>query len=212
MFHKSNLNTVEPRLTVPRVTVILRFHCAPIWYIWLHISLTFSYFHLRNSIFTLSLWGVASIPKSVRGVAWYKRLKTPALQDLKDNLTLISLPNNWLVWYGDDLATFILPSLIERNISVDLYPEARPGGGFGGYAPPNTKFSPPKFVKVSPSITEDEYIYAIKTQLMYIQSTPLNRVTSGPGYFDPIKRRNLLTENMLFLGYNCIFYTYVVRI
>ena len=45
-----------------------------------------------------------------------------------------------------------------------------------------------------------------------LQSTPLNRVTSGPGYFDPIKRRNLLTENMLFLGYNCIFYTYVVRI
>ena len=45
-----------------------------------------------------------------------------------------------------------------------------------------------------------------------IQSTPLNRVTSGPGYFDPIKRRNLLTENMLFLGYNCIFDTYVVRI
>ena len=40
---------------------------------------------------------------------------------------------------------------------------------------------------------------------VYIQSTPLNRVTSGPGYFDPIKRRNLLTENMLFLGYNCIF-------
>ena len=40
---------------------------------------TFSYFHLRNSIFTLSLWGVASIPKSVRGVAWYKRLKTPDL-------------------------------------------------------------------------------------------------------------------------------------
>ena len=31
-----------------------------------------------------------------------------------------------------------------------------------------------------------------------IQSTPLNRATSGPVYFDPIKRRNLLTENMLF--------------
>ena len=26
-----------------------------------------------------------------------------------------------------------------------------------------------------------------------IQSTPLNRVTSGPGCFDPIKRRNRLT-------------------
>ena len=44
---------------------------------------TFSYFHLRNSIFTLSLWGVASIPKSVRGVAWYKRLKTPDLKQPK---------------------------------------------------------------------------------------------------------------------------------
>ena len=42
---------------------------------------TFSYFHLRNSIYTLSLWGVASIPKSVRGVAWYKRLKTPVLEE-----------------------------------------------------------------------------------------------------------------------------------
>ena len=31
-----------------------------------------------------------------------------------------------------------------------------------------------------------------------IQSTPLNRATSGPGYFDPIKRRNLLPENMQF--------------
>ena len=41
---------------------------------------TFSYFHLGNSIFTLSLWGVSSIPKSVRGVAWYKRLKTPGVE------------------------------------------------------------------------------------------------------------------------------------
>ena len=41
---------------------------------------TFSYFHLRNSNFTLSLWRVASIPKSVRGVAWYKRLKTPDIE------------------------------------------------------------------------------------------------------------------------------------
>ena len=38
-------------------------------------------------------------------------------------MTLISLPNNWLVWYRDDLTTFILPSLIEGNISVDLYLE-----------------------------------------------------------------------------------------
>ena len=31
-----------------------------------------------------------------------------------------------------------------------------------------------------------------------IHPTPLNRATSVPGYFDPIKRRNLLTENILF--------------
>ena len=40
--------------------------------------------------------------------------------------------------------------------------------GLWGLSPPNTKFSPPKFVKVSPSITEDEYIYTIKTQLKCI--------------------------------------------
>ena len=51
------------------------------------------------------------------------KYKINTLQDLKDKLTLISLPNNWLVWYRDDLTTFILPSLIERNISVDLYLE-----------------------------------------------------------------------------------------
>ena len=30
-----------------------------------------------------------------------------------------------------------------------------------------------------------------------IQSTPLNRATSGPGCFDSIKRRNRLTENIV---------------
>ena len=29
---------------------------------------------------------------------------------------------------------------------------------------------------------------------IYIQSTPLNRATSRPGCFDPIKRGNILTE------------------
>ena len=51
------------------------------------------------------------------------KYKINTRQDLKDKLTLISLPNNWLVWYRDNLTTFILPSLIERNISVDLYLE-----------------------------------------------------------------------------------------
>ena len=30
-----------------------------------------------------------------------------------------------------------------------------------------------------------------------MQSTRHNRATSGPGRFDPIKRRNLLTENIV---------------
>ena len=49
-----------------------------------------------------------------------------------------------------------------------------------------------------------EYKFAVNSSFclqpclaMSLQSTPLNRVTSGPGYFDPIKRRNLLTENIL---------------
>ena len=33
--------------------------------------------------------------------------------------------------------------------------------------------------------------------LIYIQSTPLIRATSGPGCFDPIKRRNILTQNIV---------------
>ena len=32
---------------------------------------------------------------------------------------------------------------------------------------------------------------------MQIQSTPLNRATSGPGCFFPINRRNRLTENIV---------------
>ena len=32
----------------------------------------------------------------------------------------------------------------------------------------------------------------------YIQSTPINKVTSVRGHFDPIKRRTLLTENILY--------------
>ena len=51
------------------------------------------------------------------------KYKVNTLQDVKYKLTLISLPNNWLVWYRDNLTTFILPSLIEQNISVDLYLE-----------------------------------------------------------------------------------------
>ena len=42
-----------------------------------------------------------------------------------------------------------------------LGPEAKPWGGLWG-------LSPPKFDKVSPSITEDEYIYTNKTQLKYV--------------------------------------------
>ena len=51
------------------------------------------------------------------------KYKITTLQDLKDKLTLISLPNNWLVWHRDIITTFFHPSLIERNITVNLYLE-----------------------------------------------------------------------------------------
>ena len=38
-------------------------------------------------------------------------------------MILNSLPNDWLVWYREDLITFILPSLRVCNISVELYLE-----------------------------------------------------------------------------------------
>ena len=39
-------------------------------------------------------------------------------------LTLISLPNSWLVWFRDENnVTFVLAIMAERNISVDLYLE-----------------------------------------------------------------------------------------
>ena len=44
------------------------------------------------------------------------------------------------------------------------------------------------------------YVYTnlfLKYCTYVVQSTPLNRATSGPGCFDPIKRRNLLTENIV---------------
>ena len=46
-------------------------------------------------------------------------------------------------------------------------------------------------------ITELTVLY-LAIQCFYIQSTPLNRVTSVRGHFDPIKRRTLLTENILY--------------
>ena len=46
------------------------------------------------------------------------------------------------------------------------------------------------------------YILYINNRVLivriYIQSTPLNRVTSVRGHFAPIKRRTLLTENILY--------------
>ena len=53
--------------------------------------------------------------------------------------------------------------------------EARLWGGFGGKAPPNTKFLPPKFVKVSTSITEDEYIILLKQNYSVYISILLKR-------------------------------------
>ena len=44
-----------------------------------------------------------------------------------------------------------------------------------------------------------------------VQSTPLNRVTSIRAYFDPIKRRTLLTENIFVLASMCESYSVPVR-
>ena len=44
-----------------------------------------------NKEFTVLLWGVASISKSIRGVVWCKRLKTPVIEDSKP------LKVSWLV-------------------------------------------------------------------------------------------------------------------
>ena len=42
---------------------------------------------------------------------------------------------------------------------------------------------------------------------IYIQSTPLNRVTSVRAYFAPIKRRTLLTEKKFVLASMCESYS-----
>ena len=42
---------------------------------------------------------------------------------------------------------------------------------------------------------------------MEIQSTPLNWVTSVRGYFDPIKQRTLLTENIFVVVSMCESYS-----
>ena len=44
-------------------------------------------------------------------------------------------------------------------------------------------------------------------QVYHIQLTPLNRVTSVRGHFDPIKRRTLLTENIFVLASMCESYS-----
>ena len=46
------------------------------------------------------------------------------LQDLKDKLTCVALPDNWLVWHnGNDSMRFIRPNLLDNTISVDIYLE-----------------------------------------------------------------------------------------
>ena len=47
----------------------------------------------------------------------------------------------------------------------------------------------------------------ITAELQEVQSTPLNRVTSVRAYFDPIKRRTLLTENIFLLASMCESYS-----
>ena len=46
------------------------------------------------------------------------------LQDVKDKLNLLSLPNNWLFWFSShNCIRFILPKMVNLNISVDVYLE-----------------------------------------------------------------------------------------
>ena len=45
------------------------------------------------------------------------KCKIKTLQNLKDEVTLISLPNNWLVWFCDNVTTFILSILREEYFS-----------------------------------------------------------------------------------------------
>ena len=52
-----------------------------------------------------------------------------------------------------------------------------------------------------------QFLQSIRYIYIYIQSTPLNRVTSVRGYFDPIKRRTLLTENIFVLTSMCESYS-----
>ena len=43
---------------------------------------------------------------------------------LKDKLTYVALPDNWLVWHnGNDSMRFIRPNLLDNTISVDVYLE-----------------------------------------------------------------------------------------
>ena len=43
------------------------------------------------------------------------------LQDLKDKLTYVSLPDNWLVWHNGNVnMRFIRPNLLDNTISVDI--------------------------------------------------------------------------------------------
>ena len=57
------------------------------------------------------------------------------------------------------------------------------------------------FLQLILKILDTNYILleSVKTKIvLQLQSTPLNRVTSVRGHFVPIKRRTLLTENILY--------------
>ena len=58
-----------------------------------------------------------------QSVEKHKYIKTN-LQDLRAQLILIALPDNWLVWYPNNHNTrFIQPNMVEWTVSVDLYLE-----------------------------------------------------------------------------------------
>ena len=63
------------------------------------------------------------------------------LQDLKDKLTCVALPDNWLVWHnGNDSMRFIRPNLLDNTISVDIYLEVN------------------SFLSVSPGFMDRQYL------------------------------------------------------
>ena len=116
------------------------------------------------------------------------KYKITTLQDIEDNLTLISLPNNWLVWYRDNITTFFHPSLIEWNITVNLYHE------INCFLSTNAFANSQNISITINSITDTRQIESIYTN--YPRSTPLRLITMviNIPYIEP---KNTLSRQFL---------------